>query len=219
MKVCLDPGHGGRDPGACVAGVSEAGINLSVARLTAGRLRDARCETLLTREIDVYRSLGDRAAEANDWGADLFLSIHCNWAVSDAASGFEVWTSRGDTGADWFATLLFTTLQGEFPSSPARADYGDGDPDKERDLTVLVRTGMPAVLIELGFLSNSSERAALRNVDIQDRFAAALARGVLLGVGGPETGGPGAVCEARHARLLEQLRVISGQLSGLLREF
>jgi N-acetylmuramoyl-L-alanine amidase len=82
VKICLDPGHGGdahkrgykRGP----TGVREAEMNLRVAKYLRALLTEAGAEVLLTREEDVDLSLADRAATANKWGADLFISLHHN---------------------------------------------------------------------------------------------------------------------------------------------
>ena len=82
VRICLDPGHGGdahkraykRGP----TGVREAEMNLRIANYLRGLLTEAGAEVLLTREEDVEISLADRAAVANEWGADLFISLHHN---------------------------------------------------------------------------------------------------------------------------------------------
>ena len=82
VRICLDPGHGGdahkraykRGP----TGVREAEMNLRIANYLRGLLTEAGAEVLLTREEDVEISLADRAAIANEWGADLFISLHHN---------------------------------------------------------------------------------------------------------------------------------------------
>ncbi len=82
VKICLDPGHGGdahkRGYKRGGTGVREAEMNLRVAKYLRALLTEAGAEVLLTREEDVDLSLADRAAIANDWGADLFISLHHN---------------------------------------------------------------------------------------------------------------------------------------------
>ena len=107
MKIVIDPGHAGRnvDPGAVnpVSGLQEADVALIVSRLVATQLLEAGHEVKMTRtewEQVETDDLEYRTSLANDWGADVFVSIHCNSAANPAAKGYEVWTSPGYTGGD-----------------------------------------------------------------------------------------------------------------------
>jgi N-acetylmuramoyl-L-alanine amidase len=93
FKVMLDPGHGGRDPGARgVRGLEEKEITLAIARLVADRLRtELGIEVLLTRSDDRTLALEERTGLANAAGADLFVSIHANAAPSSSSRGIEVY--------------------------------------------------------------------------------------------------------------------------------
>ncbi len=93
LRVVLDPGHGGRDPGAIgVRGIREKDVTLSIAREVAARLReDGRWEVRLTREGDQTLALEQRTAIANAFGADLFISIHANASPSRRAGGVETY--------------------------------------------------------------------------------------------------------------------------------
>ena len=100
--VVIDPGHGGRDPGAVGAnGSRESDRNLEMALLVRDllRVRDPGLEVLMTRESDEYVSLGSRTRLANSAMADLFVSIHCNAATNRSARGIETYflsTARTD---------------------------------------------------------------------------------------------------------------------------
>ena len=89
----IDPGHGGRDPGAVGPhGIEEKTINLQLAQELADLLRDRyQYEVLLTRTDDSFVPLEGRAALANRQNADLFISIHCNASLSSKLKGFEVY--------------------------------------------------------------------------------------------------------------------------------
>jgi N-acetylmuramoyl-L-alanine amidase len=179
VRIVIDPGHGGADPGAIgPGGTREADINLAVSSRLAALLIRQRHEVVLTRTGDVFLSLATRADLANSRKADAFVSIHCNAAVSPAAHGFEVWTSRGQTRADALASGISTAWSLEFPFMTIRADWGDGDVDKESGFFVLVKTAMPAVLIELQFISHPQWEKWLNDKTNQDRMAAAIAAGV-----------------------------------------
>ena len=185
MRIVIDPGHAGRnvDPGAVnqSTGLQEADVALQVSKLVESRLLAAGHEVKLTRtdwEQAETDDLSYRTSLANDWGADIFVSIHCNSAVSPNAAGYEVWTSPGDTEGDALATCIYAQIAIEFPDRTGRADYSDGDPDKESRFYVLVHTDAPACLVEMAFISNDEEAALLSDVAWQTRYARAIARGV-----------------------------------------
>ena len=91
-KVIIDPGHGGRDPGAIgVGGVREKDINLRLSKLLARRLRARSFEVVLTREDDRYVDLEERTVIAESAGGDLFVSIHANAARNKRLRGIEVY--------------------------------------------------------------------------------------------------------------------------------
>ena len=107
MRVVIDPGHAGRniDPGAVnkTTGLQEADISLSVSRLVEKYLLAVGYEVKLTRtdfEQVETDDLSYRTTLANDWGADIFISLHCNSATNQKAKGYEVWTSPGNTLGD-----------------------------------------------------------------------------------------------------------------------
>lgn len=183
-RIVEDPGHGGRDPGAIgPAGVQEKMITLAVARKVAEILRPV-ADVRLTREDDrvlgasIITDLQVRADMANSWGADVFVSIHCNSAADRSAHGCEVYTSPGQTSADALAESIIKSMEAALPELTLRKDLADGDSDKEAAFAVLMWTKMPAVLIELGFISNPSEEALLENPAFQGRAARAIAEGI-----------------------------------------
>ena len=184
MRIVIDPGHAGRnvDPGAVnqSTGLQEADVALFVSKLVETQLLAAGHTVKLTRtewEQAETDDLDYRTSLSNDWGADLFVSIHCNSAVSPNAAGYEVWTSPGDTEGDALATCIYAQIAIEFPDRTGRADYSDGDPDKESRFYVLVHTDAPACLVEMAFISNDEEAALLSDVAWQTRYARAIALG------------------------------------------
>ena len=185
MKVVIDPGHAGRniDPGAVngSTGLQEADVALVISRQVASYLLNVGYEVKLTRtewEQEETDDLSYRTALANDWGADIFISLHCNSAANQSAEGYEVWTSPGQTEGDRLATCIYGQIAAEFPDRAGRTDYSDGDPDKESRFYVLVHTDAPACLVEMAFISNDDEAALLADAAWQDRYARAIARGV-----------------------------------------
>lgn len=174
-RVCLDPGHGGTDPGAVgPSGTRESDVVLQIGKYIRRGLLDSGHEVLCTRSNDSYVSLSGRCEMANDWRADLMLSIHANAAENPTAHGFEVWTSRGQTSADPIAERIFESISGAFPRLAPRFDRTDGDSDKEAGFAVLIGTRMPAVLIEVAFIPNAIEERWLRDIGWRMRMAGAI---------------------------------------------
>jgi N-acetylmuramoyl-L-alanine amidase len=169
--VVIDPGHGGRDPGAisCL-GSREKDIVLRVSKLLAAELRRANVDVRLTRTTDRYLELEDRPAVANRCGAHLFISVHADSARNRRATGFTAYVSRSaDAGSLAAADAI------------GRGIAAAGVPSRgirRADFRVLVYADSPAVLVELGYLSNRWEAVRLNHGDYQQRLARALARGV-----------------------------------------
>lgn len=185
MKVVIDPGHAGRniDPGAVnkISGLQEADTTLMLSKLLENYLSETGYEVKMTRndwEEGETDDLSYRTALANSWGADIFISLHCNSAENENAKGYEIWTSPDDTLGDRLATCIYGEITEEFPDMPGRADCSDGDPDKESGFYVLIHTKAPACLIEMAFISNAEEASLLADVEWQERYARAIARGV-----------------------------------------
>lgn len=198
MKVCVDPGHGGRDPGATGAdGTTEADVALQVAHRTFRALHAAGHVPYYTRSRTgdlappemPWRAgkdydLGQRAYLANRYGAEAFVSIHANSASSRYANGAWVIYCEGSAAGRRLAQAVFAELA-TIPGLP------DADPEAEvfpdgltsgatgfRRIRVLRETDMPAVLVEMGFLTNDGDLAELRDPDVQQAIADAITRGV-----------------------------------------
>ena len=185
MKIVIDPGHAGRniDPGAMnkISGLQEADITLMISKLLENCLLEDGYEVKMTRndwEEEETDDLSYRTALANSWGTNIFISLHCNSAENENAKGYEIWTSPGDTLGDRLATCIYEEVAEEFQDMPGRVDYSDGDPDKESRFFVLIHTEAPACLIEMAFISNSEDAALLADVEWQESYARAIARGV-----------------------------------------
>lgn len=216
--IVIDPGHGGRHPGAIskVGSIKEKDITLSVALKLGKLIKDnyPDVKVVFTRTNDVYVDLDVRAAIANKNKADLFLSIHCNSTTSAEAHGTETFVmgsskSQGNfdvckrensviTVEDNYKakyegfnpdspesyiifsllqnthleqSLIFAShIQDSFSKGPIRHNRGV----KQGGLLVLWKTTMPAVLTEIGFLSNAKDRVVLNNKAKQQEIAFAL---------------------------------------------
>ena len=171
MRIVIDPGHGGSDPGAVGPnGLKEAHVNLAVALKVAEKLRKAGVEVKLTRTSDVFIDLQPRCDIANSFGADYFVSIHCNSAGTPEARGTETYCYKlGGKGE-----VLAKAIQAELVASTGRVNRGV----KTANYYVLRRTNMPAGLTELAFISNPEEERLLGSPDYQEKCATAIARGI-----------------------------------------
>lgn len=169
--VCIDPGHGGSDPGACYGADQEKYFVLEIAGKIRTELLRQGFKVCMTRRIDTYHTPAQKARIANNSGAEAFLSIHCNAAENMAACGTET-LSYGLTG-DGFR--LAEAVQKEVVAACGTADRGV----KERkDLAVLNTTKMPAVLLEAAFISNAEDRKRLRDAVWQRTLARAVCKGI-----------------------------------------
>ena len=177
--ILLDPGHGGRDPGAVTGTAREAAINLAMAQKLGPVLFAEGFDVSYTRYHDQNMPLSTRVAVAGAIRPDLFLSLHCNAADNSKASGVEVWTSPGQTPADDAATYLFSAMKERNPEIEYRTDYTDGDPDKEARFYVLRKTNCPAVLLEMGFVTNWLDRVNLLKEEFRLRTALAICCGLV----------------------------------------
>ena len=169
--VCLDAGHGGADPGAVgPGGLLEKTVNLAVV-LDVGRLLSGKgVQVINTRIDDTARSLPDRTSFANNRRADLFVSVHCNSAAGDTATGTETFAWAAETDADRLARAIQRRLVAELQLRDRGVKYAN--------FAVLRDTRMPAALVELGFINNPVEEAKLRDPAFQANAATGIALGV-----------------------------------------
>jgi N-acetylmuramoyl-L-alanine amidase len=212
--VVIDPGHGGEDIGAKgPGGALEKDITLAIAR----KVRTAVANTLglqafLTRDKDQEVALDERAAFANNYKSDLFISIHANASRAQGARGSEVYFlsyqasddesrrlaaleggevvagTSAPAGSD-VALILWDMAQAEhleessslasrIQDELAEVTGSEGRGVKQAPFRVLVGAAMPAVLVEVAFISNSEEERLLASDAYQAKIAAAVVRGI-----------------------------------------
>lgn len=184
-KVYVDAGHGGNDTGAVANGLREKDIALSIARRVEADLRRHGVDVRMSRTDDTSLTLQQRTDDANRWGADALVSIHLNAAAAQQANGFEVWHSvRPDSPGRKLAALIAeeldtrTTLANRGTKSKVNV--------AGRDYYHIIRESRaPAVIVEVGFITNPTDAAYLREWDNQATIAEAIVRGILrfFGVG------------------------------------
>ncbi len=209
--IVIDPGHGGEETGAQgPAGALEKDIALQIARrLKALLVNNLGLQVFMTRERDEFLDLDARTAIANNYKADLFLSIHANASRTRSAAGTEVYflsyqasdeesrrvaQSEGglpqlDSGTSDLALILWDMAQAEhlegssalasrIQEELALARSAPGRGVKQAPFRVLVGAAMPAVLVEVAFISNPEEEKLLVSDAFQNKVAAALLRGI-----------------------------------------
>ena len=168
--IVVDAGHGAKDPGAVSGGSTEKELNLIISQKLSARLKQEGYEIITTRDTDVFIELVDRAAAANNSDADLFISIHHNAAGSSAANGIETLYYPSDDNK---------ALAQIFHSEMVKASgANDRKIIPRANLVVLNRTKMPAALLELGYMTNSSELANLKD----DAYQNAMVEGIVKAV-------------------------------------
>jgi N-acetylmuramoyl-L-alanine amidase len=194
--ICLDAGHGGKDPGNRVAGREEKDYTLRLTQELRDQLRKAGFKVVLTRSGDSYPELADRPALARQTGADLFLSLHFNATENGRADarGSEVYAmtpagaastnARGE-GAnagnfpgnrlDVKNLLLACQIQKSLIRQLGSEDRGV----RRARFEVLREATMPAALIEAGFLSHPIEGKKIFTAEYRRQMAKAIVDGIL----------------------------------------
>ncbi|MCZ6569288.1 MAG: N-acetylmuramoyl-L-alanine amidase [Deltaproteobacteria bacterium] len=212
-RIVLDPGHGGKDPGARGrGGVKEKDVVLRVSRLLRDRLRQAGFEVVMTRERDEYLSLEERTAVANRLKGDLFISIHANASPNRKTTGVETYlldtrydrqTARVAARENGTSIAQLSELQRilvalrlgyheryavrlareihESLLESLRGSYrGTSDLGvKHGPFLVLFMADMPAILVEVGFVSNRAEARRLSSKAFARAAAAGIANGIV----------------------------------------
>ncbi|MGO1468496.1 MAG: cell wall-binding repeat-containing protein [Tissierella sp.] len=154
--VCLDYGHGGSDPGALLRNSKDTVIRrekddtIKMGKLVAKDLRRHGVIVDETRTTDKYVSLSNRAAFSNKKDYNYFVSFHRNAFSKPSAEGVEVWTTKLSS---WKSKALAKSIQ----KSLVGVGYTERKGEKFANFTVLAKTKAPAVLIELGFISNEGD--------------------------------------------------------------
>ncbi|HBT47436.1 MAG TPA: N-acetylmuramoyl-L-alanine amidase [Peptococcaceae bacterium] len=175
-RIGLDPGHGGSDPGAVAPdGLQEKEVTLAVALLAAGFLSQAGIEVVLSRKEDVDVSLAERAALFNRAGVDLVASLHVNSSENPRADYLSTYILGPGGRAERAAGIL----QRELVLALGWPDGGV----RQANFYILRETEAPAVLVEMGFLSNPRQAQALREGKVRRALGLALARGMALYLG------------------------------------
>jgi len=174
FSVVIDPGHGGPDPGAIgIGGIRETDVVLEVAKVVKNLLSEKDVKVRLTRKNEVDLDLPPRVSFANNMKADIFVSIHANASRGKRRdiNGLETFYYKGGRGR-----LLAKKIQKQILRvSPGSPDRGV----KQGRFYVIKNTRMPAVLVEIGFLTGRLDARRLEKKTHRKRLAYAIAKGIL----------------------------------------
>jgi len=174
FSVVIDPGHGGPDPGAIgIGGIRETDVVLEVSQIVKNLLSEKGVKVVLTRKNEVDLDLPPRVSFANNKDADIFVSIHANASRGKRRdiNGLETFYYRG-----WRGRLLAKRIQKQILRvSPGSPDRGV----KQGRFYVIKNTRMPAVLVEIGFLTGRLDARRLEKTAHRKRIAYAISKGIL----------------------------------------
>lgn len=172
-RICIDPGHGGMDPGAVNGKYHESDAALAIAKKVGAKLKAVGYGVKYTRTTDKKVTLDRRCDISNLYDADVFVSIHLNAAANKNASGIETWRY---TNVGKQTKNLANNVQTELIAAMGWKDRGV---KTRNDLYVLKHTIASAVLIECGFISNDDECKKLFSNTYQNKIASAIAKGIV----------------------------------------
>ncbi|MFP7476845.1 N-acetylmuramoyl-L-alanine amidase [Terribacillus saccharophilus] len=170
QRIVIDPGHGGKDPGAIGNDTMEKWVALTISEKLQHRLLANGYDVKMTRSEDNFIPLSERASLSNNWKADLFVSVHANSATSSSAKGLESYYY----GASSSGKQLASSIQTALVSNTDNENRGT----HSADFYVLRHTSMPAVLVETGFISNPADAVLLNDSNYQDKVANSIAEGI-----------------------------------------
>jgi N-acetylmuramoyl-L-alanine amidase len=170
IKVFIDPGHGGSDPGAVGNGLQEKDVVLDISKRIESKLKKYKdVEVRLSRTNDTFLSLSERASIANTWGAHYFLSVHIN---AGGGEGYECYIFNGNVSD---ATRENQDIMNtEIVNATEWLNRGK----KQANFAVLRQTNMPAILTENGFIDNSNDANKLKDSAFLDKVAQGHANGI-----------------------------------------
>lgn len=177
--IVIDPGHGYSktadklDPGA-IGNVTEQSVNLAVSKKLEQKLTALGATVVRLRTESEFIFRDDRPVVARGYGADMFISLHCNSATNENAKGVEVYYFTPFSQP--LASAINNELAAFYTNNIYGTDYSRGD--KYSYYWVTLQQDFPSVLVEMGFISNEEECMVMANDANQDKMAAAIANGV-----------------------------------------
>ena len=170
-KVFIDPGHGGYDNGAVKNGVFEDEINLQISKKIEAKLKAKGVQVKMSRYDDTYLSLTGRTRMSNNWGSDIFVSIHQNSATSSSANGIETYYYSPRQDSKELASEIQTDL--------IQSTNGVNRGVKTANYAVIKTASTSSSLVECGFISNPIEAKNLSSSSYQDKVAEGIVNGIM----------------------------------------
>ncbi|MEX3745352.1 N-acetylmuramoyl-L-alanine amidase [Lysinibacillus xylanilyticus] len=173
--IIIDPGHGGKDHGTVNGSISEKNITLKIGTLVKEKLEAEGAKVLMTRTGDTYPTLQDRVDFTNANYGEIFVSIHVNSAQNTSAQGTETYyaISTGDMHQE--DVDLATFVNNQIVNNLKMKNRGV----KEQQYYVIRNMNIPSILVELGFLSNSEDRAKMTDDQYIELFSESIYKGIL----------------------------------------
>lgn len=176
-KIFIDLGHGGHDSGAINGSNQEKSIVLSTGLKLKKKLESTgKFEIRLSRESDKYLTLSERSKLANNWGADIFVSLHCNSATKEE-NGVRVMDKKPNGLETFCYKFKYRKLADNIQKGILSYINLRDREVKEGNFSVIRETRMSACLVELGFISNDSDLNLLLNC--QDTYVKGITKGIL----------------------------------------
>lgn len=180
-RVWLDAGHGGKDSGACANGLREKDINLTATLECKNILISYGVAVGMTRTTDIFYELNERCRMANNWGADVFVSVHTNAGGGDGAEAIHsIYYGMGtELAKNMVAAIKEYTPQNLRP----KATYSKANSSGNADYFAVIRnTNMSASIIEMGFI-DSIDHEVIDTIEEQKAMGRAIAYGILKTLG------------------------------------
>lgn len=173
QTIVIDAGHGGKDSGAVGNKLQEKEIVLDIAKRVNSKLNSSLAKIIMTRQKDNFVELSDRVKIAEKSGADIFVSIHVNSFYKESVNGTEAWYSSNYAAKD--SRELAEKIQKELVKALGTNDRGI----KDGGFYVIKNTKMPSVLVEIAFISNTSDAKKLASNTYRQKAADAIYKGIM----------------------------------------
>lgn len=180
-KVWLDAGHGGKDAGACANGLREKDINLVATLECRNVLVSHGVVVGMTRTTDVFYELNERCRMANNWGANIFVSVHTNAGGGDGAEAIH--SIHYGTGTELAKNMVAAIKEYTPQNLRPRATYSKANSTGNADYFAVIRnTNMSASIVEMGFI-DSVDHEVIDTIEEQKAMGRAIAYGILKTLG------------------------------------
>ncbi len=191
--IMIDAGHGGSDPGAVNGSHQEKVYTLQIAKRLQTQLEKLGFRVIMTRTGDTYPTLQDRAALCKKYKPDLYISIHCNSSTNKTPAGIETYRAVPVGGTETKGSKVKTAKQSanEYDANSSRLAFeiqkgmvaatgGTDRGTRHQAIYVIGNATCPAVLVEVGYLSNTAELKKITTADYQNKIVS----GILAGLAG-----------------------------------